>query len=222
MLRLISKDSHRLSQDVLSQGLETKLATLKSSPQHSFLYDFQEFSPNLYVFRAKDLYHELACEMTLERQESFAYSDEASEEEDYLIPIMSCNFPSINVQRFNEKVCWDQYLQGILMFQFQLKILEQLFLFCEDKDAVNLILTFNDADLDYLEVYRRFFISEEQVMTARGEQTEIVIPTDVETYDELVDFMDKVDRDFRRTLWRDQKVNSAFREYLKRYSLSVL
>jgi hypothetical protein len=107
------------------------------------------------------------------------------------------------------------------MFQFQLRILEQLLLFCDDKDAANLTLAIHDTDLDYLEIYRRFVISYEEVAKAREEQTEIVISTDIETYDEVLDFIDEVDKDLRQSLWRNQKTNPAFREYLKSYSLRV-
>ena len=221
MLKLIVDNTHSSNGKVLSQKLETKLTIQKSLPQNSFLVDFQELSLNLYVFRAQDLNHKLACEITLELKEGFVYSKEESEEDEYLVPIIACNFPSIDLQRFNEKVGWDEYLQGILIIQFQLKILEQLFLFCEVKNAVNLLLTINNAKFDYLEIYRRFFISEKQVITARGRQTEIVMPTDVETYDKMIAFMDEVNKDFRQTLWCEQKNNAAFRKYLKEHSLSV-
>jgi hypothetical protein len=52
-------------------------------------------------------------------------------------------------------------------------------------------------------------------MTAQGEKTEIVISSDVCIYDDLLDFMDKVRHEFLQTLWRDQKVNGAYRAYLK-------
>jgi hypothetical protein len=155
--------------------------------------------------------------VTLELSEGFAIS----EEEEYLVRILTCNFPSIDVSRFNEKVGVDEYLQGILMVQFQLKILEHLFLFCEEKEAVNLILTFNETDLDYLEIYRGFFIFEEEVITARGMQTKIIIPTEAKTYDDVIDFIDDVDTDLRQTLWHGQKFNPVFRKYLINHSLSV-
>jgi len=98
---------------------------------------------------------------------------------------------------------------------------EQLFLFCEEKDAANLTLTFNEADIDNLEIYRRFFIFEEQIIAARSVQTKIVIPTDVETFDAVIDFMDDLDADLRQTLWRDQKINSTFRKYLVDHPLSA-
>lgn len=217
MLKLIVNNTNPIHKNALSQGLEAKPTPALSPHQNRFIVDFQGLSQNLFVFRAQDFDHDLTCEMTLELSEGFAIS----EEEEYFVPIMTCNFPSIDVSRFNEKVCFDEYLQGILMLQFQLNILEQLFLFCEEKDAVNLTLTFIETDLDYLEIYRRFFIFEEEIITARGVQTKIVIPTEAKTYDDVIDFMDDVDTDLRQTLWHGQKLNPAFRKYLINHSLSV-
>jgi hypothetical protein len=115
------------------------------------------------------------------------------------------------------KVMENHYLQGIIMYQFQLRILEQLLLFCEGQDAANLTINIHDNDIDYLEIYRRFFVSEEKVITARGEQTQIVIPTDIETYDGVLDFMDEIYRNFRQSLWREQRTNPAFQKYLMCY-----
>jgi hypothetical protein len=199
----------------LPQGIEANLATLSDS----FLVHTQEFSPNLHVFRAKDYTHQLLCEMTLEVKEIFVSLEEEGEGGGYLVPVVACSFPPISLQKLNEKTSFDGYLQELLMGQFQLKVLEQLLLFCEQKDAANLMLTLNDpvneADLDYLKFYRRFLVSEEQVTTPRGEETQIMIPTDVDTYDQVIDFMDKIDREFRCALWRGQSINPAFREYLK-------
>lgn len=209
MARETVKTARPLDGNILPQGLETTSPFLNDS----FLVDFQEFSRNLHVFRAIDRNHELCCEMVLEVTENLI--SEEAEDGAYLASIVACSFPSINLQKLNEKIDFDSYLQGILMFQFQLKILEQLFLFCEQKDAVRLILTIPDANLDYLEIYSRFFVSQEQVITPRGERTRVVIPTDVHTYDEIVAFMDELDKDFRKILWRGQRASPAFRDYLK-------
>jgi hypothetical protein len=105
------------------------------------------------------------------------------------------------------------------MIRFHLKILEQLLLFCQEREVINLTLTFEEANLDYMEVFRHFFIVEAQISTVRGEQTEVLIPANDETYDELIKFMDRLGHDFRQNLWRDQKINPAFRQYLKYLSL---
>ena len=205
----------------LSHEFETKPTPQTSPLQKTFLADFQPFSKNLYVFRAQDFDHQLVCEMTLELKEAMTWSGEEGDEEECLMPILSCNFPRIDTRRFNEKVFWDEYLQGMLMVQFQLKVLEQLFLFCEEKGAVNLMLTFNETNLDYLEIFQRFIVSEEQVSVAAEELTIVGIPTHVENYDAVVDFMDDLDKNLYQTMWRDQKINATFRNYLIEHSLSV-
>lgn len=207
MLNLII--THPFKGNILPQKRETPPL------DGSFICDFQEFSPNLYAFRVKDPTHELDCELILEVKKSFLCLEEEGEKHSYLAPVVACGFPTINLQRFNEKTGFDTYFQRLVMAQFQLNILEQLLLFCNQNDADNLVLTINEEYLDYLEIYRCFFVSARQVTTARGEQTEIMIPTDTNTYDRVVDFIDKIDREFRCTLWRMKSCNPVVREYLK-------
>lgn len=215
MLRLIPHNPEARCQNALSQESKTNVIPFQNSSCEGFLFTFQETSPRLYVFNFQDRAHGLSCALTLERQESFRCFGDETEEGHHFVPLMACDFPYINGQRLKGKVLGDEYLEGIAMLRFQLKILEELLLFCDDKEAAYLILNFNEINLDYLEIYQQFLISEEDVPTARGTQTEIVIATDLETYDEVIDFMDDVDKKFRQALWRDQKTNPAFRQYLK-------
>ena len=210
MARSTVKNPRPLNGNVSQQGL----ATIPLPLNGSFLVDFQECSPNLYIFRAIDRDHELRCEMILEVTESLVTLED-DDEEAYLAPIVTCSFPAISLEKLNEKTGFDTYLQGILMFQFQLKILKQLFMFCEWKEAVRVILTIHDDMLDYIEIYSRFFVSKEYVTTPGGEQTQVVIPTDTHTYDEIIEFMDELENDFRKILWRGKNTNKAFQKYLK-------
>lgn len=214
MAKATINTTHPLRGNGLPQAPEPELASLS----HSFLFDFQEFSPCLHVFRTRDYTHGLLCEMTLEVKEIFVSREEEKREGGYLTPVAACSFPAISLQKLHEKTGFDGYLQELLMGQFQLKLLEQLLLFCEEKGATNLVLTANDAvhgaGLDYLKFYRFFLVSEEQVATSRGEETQIMIPAAAGTCDKVVDFMDKIDREFRCALWRGQSINPAFRDYL--------
>ncbi len=221
MLKLVINNTQPYNKEPSFQSDRLNNASLTIPPQDPFLIHSRQIAHNLYTFSAHDSGHGLFCEMNVEIKESYTYSQEAGEERKYLVPMAFCNFPNIDTQRLNKKVCWDEYLQGSIMVQFQLKILEQLLLFCDEKDATHLILTINDVNDDYIEIYRPFALSEEQVITTEGEQTEIVISIDVETYDEAVDFMDKFDMDFQKTLWFHQKANPIFRKYLIDHSLSV-
>lgn len=214
MLKLVINNTQRCNEAF--QNAEIKVAPLP--PRDSFQTHFQQIANNLYRLSAHDFNHDLVCEMNVEMRESYVPSEE---EGGYLVPIVFCTLPNIDLHRFKEKVWEDEYLEGSIMVEFQLKILEQLLLFCEEKEASYLILTINDINDDYREIYRPFALSEEEVVTAEGRQTEMTISTDVETYDEVVVFMDGFGSDFRQTLWHDQKANPIFREYLINYSLSV-
>lgn len=219
MLKLVINNTQRCN-EAFQGAEEIKIPPLPL--QDAFQTHFQQIAHNLYKFSAHDFNHELVCEMNMEIKEGYVPSEEEGAEEGrYLVPVVFCNLPNIDSYRFNEKVWGDEYLQGSIMVEFQLKILEQLLLFCEEKEASHLILTINDINDDYLEIYRPFALSEEEVMTTEGGQTEMTISTDVETYDEVIDFMDGFGSDFRQTLWHDQKANPIFREYLINYSLSV-
>ena len=218
MLKIVINNSDAFRRKALSQELETKSTTLKPNSHETFLFDFQETFTNLYEFRAQDLDHGLSYKITLERKEIFACLDKDSEES-YLVPMIACDLPPIDVQKGQEKVFRDEYLYAMVIIQFQLKVLEQFLLFCEDKDAAYLVLNFKDNNPNCIEIYQRLAVSQKEIMMERGEQTEIIIPTDIETYDEVIDFMDKVDKQFRQALWRDQRTNLAFREYLKNRSL---
>lgn len=214
MLKLIVTNARSIHRTILPQKIDTK----PLCHNDSFVFHFQELSPNLYVFRAKDYAHDLSCEMPVEVTETFVSMENDDEEGGYFAPAVSCNFPTISLEKLNKKIDFNNYIRGILVRQFQLNILEQLLLFCDEKRAAKLILTMTNIELDYLEIYSRFFISEERVLTSKGEQIQVVIPTDVHTYDEIVDFVDELEQDFRKILWREQRTNPAFREYLMSHS----
>jgi hypothetical protein len=218
MLGSIIDKAAPLAVTALPQNPEAA-STILDSP---FMFDFHQLFQDLYIFNGKDYGHDLLCKMTLELKETFVSFEEGEEGQGHIESAVICNFPGLNVEKLIEKVGFDVYLQKIVLFQFQLKILEQLLLFCEKKDAATLVLTIDDADLDCLDIYSQFVASAKKVMTARGGQTEIVIPTDVETYDDIIDFMDKIEKHFRKTLWRGQTTNLDFREYLKKHALSVI
>jgi hypothetical protein len=147
------------------------------------------------------------------------YGDEPYEEDGTLEVVIAGNFPTIDMQGLNQIVHNNEYLQGMILIKFQLKILEELLLFAKNKDAGYLFLNFNEANYDYVEIYQRFIVSQESNLSASGEQIELVMPTDVGTYDELIEFMDELEQDFQQSLWSDQKSDPIIRQYLKSKAL---
>jgi hypothetical protein len=86
--------------------------------------------------------------------------------------------------------------------------------------VAGLILTVDDSCNEAIEIYRNFITSETQVSTEKGIQTQIVISTNQVAYDDLIDFIEKIDHDFHQTLWRHQKENPSMRRYLKSFAVS--
>jgi hypothetical protein len=215
MLKLVVNNTHSFSKNAQFNGIEATNGAEASTSRECFLVNFLPFAPNLYTFCAFDSNHGLASEMNVEIKEGYTYVEGKQGETDkYLSSMAFCNFPVIDTRQLTEKVCGDKFLQSSIMLQFHLKILEQLILFCKQKDANKLVLTLDEVIYDDLEIYRHFASAERQVATPRGEQTEIVISSDVDIYDELIDIMDEFDSYFRKGLWRYQKFNPLFRKYL--------
>jgi hypothetical protein len=220
MLKLIVNNAVPLFRGLASKRSITEVAGSSTSVKTSPLFDCREIGENLYAFRGVDIVHNLALETTLEIKKSLTYSN-TSEADCSFRSIISCQCPAIDTHRLDEIINGDEYLQGILVVLFQLRSLEELLLLCENKDVSSLHMNFNDINSDYLEIYRRFIVSEQEIITPEGEKTEVMISADLETYDALIDFMYELNQDFCQTLWRYQKANPAFRKYLKSHSLSI-
>jgi hypothetical protein len=189
--------------------------------KHEFFANFQEISPNLFTFHAQDPLRSLSCSFPLDiqnvcLQEGLQYEDHC------LVPMAVCNFPAIDGQILHEKVFGNEYLQGMVLVRFHLNILESLFLFCDAQGAEGLVLTVDDTALSVLDIFQPFLVSERQVTTEKENQVQVIISTNLEAYDELMDLIDKMDQDFRETLWRDQGQSPAIRAYLKKYAFSDL
>lgn len=188
------------------------------SQQCSLLWDFQEISNGIFRSNFHDQPNQLTCTMTLELLECFV-PDSASAAGGIFELSLSSDFPSIDIQRLCQIVSWDEYLYAMLLIQFQLNILEQLLLFCEKVNATHLILNLNETNQDYLEIYERFVCSQAKRVSPRGSYVSICIPTDANTYDALLDFMDDIQIKFKQTLWQEQKHKPIYRQFIKTQAL---
>lgn len=219
MLHLVPKTPAPSYLDAFSKSHED-LTPLQEPYKHKFFCDFQEVSAKLFSFLARNPRHNLSCSLLLDLQDIFVSEGDDETQGDHLTPMLVCEFPSIDGNMLYDLVYGDEYLHGVLMVRFYLDILESIFLFCEEKNARGLILTIDDSCNEAIEIYRNFISSETQVSTEKGTQTQIVISTNHLAYDDLIDFIEKIDHDFHQTLWRHQKDNPSMRHYLKSFAVS--
>jgi hypothetical protein len=174
----------------------------------SFMAVVRVKGPYLYEMTIQDPFHHLKCNLILEVEEVLDETDSGS---------VICHFPAISDEGLNRFVEEDDTLYGMFMIQFQIRILEQLFLFCATHYASELVIFVDDDQAEALGVYQDFLTYKDQTLTHKGEKTEMVIPADRETFDAWIDFMDEINRKFQQSLWCEQKTNPAIKRYLKNF-----
>lgn len=194
-----------------SPASSQKLTISNSSEPSCFTEEVRPRGPNLYEMHLKDPTYGLKCDLILEVEESLDKVDSSS---------VVCYFPNIDQSALNGFVEEDETLFGLLMIQFQMRILEQLFLFCANHYASNLVIFVDDAQADELGIYQDFLAYKDETITSEGEKTELIIPADRETFDQWIDFMEEVDQKSKQTLWREQRNSPLVRHYLERHSVS--
>lgn len=193
----------------------TKSTFLKPSEDLSSLPPFsseiRQRAPGLHAMVIQDPSHYLFCELILEVQKG-------RHESEYGIVI--CQFPKISDEKLKIYVNEDETLSGMIMIRFQMKIMEQLLIFCTHQRASNLIIYVDDDQAKTMGIYQDFVVSEDHVVTPVGEKTEMIVLTDPEIFDDWMQYMNQVTILFQQTLWQDQSGNPAIRRYLKSYEIS--
>eukprot|EP01099_Mayorella_cantabrigiensis_P005732 TRINITY_DN463_c1_g4_i4.p2 TRINITY_DN463_c1_g4~~TRINITY_DN463_c1_g4_i4.p2 ORF type:complete len:238 (-),score=18.20 TRINITY_DN463_c1_g4_i4:3314-4027(-) len=199
-LRLVVSNPAPVQEKRLPQTADSKTG---------FTADIRKKEHPPYALIARDSFHRLECEIVLKIHDR-------EDDEEREPRTVACHFPHIAGEELNELVEEDETLYGMIMIQFQLKILEQILLFSSGQDALTLLIcTDHESECHALEVYRTLVVHEGKIPTQTGTQTRMAIPTTPKNFDKLINLMDHINQDFRQMLWEDQRDNTAIREYLK-------
>lgn len=186
-----------------SVPIQEGLAPSQRTPSKTgFSANVRSIGVHVYEMSIQDSFHELGCDLTLDIEEKMGKM------------VAVCHFPDIlnESNRFLEE---DEDLYGTIMLQFQMKVLEQLFIFCINHNAFQLTIYMDDAQTEGFRIYDDFLSHYDETLTEQSEKTEMVIPTDQETYDNWRAFIAETNLKFERDLWREQRINPAIRHYLK-------
>ena len=157
-----------------------------------------------YTMVARDISHYLSCALTLEIQAS----DDESEFGNVI-----CHFPVIQEEYLAALVWEDELLVNIIMIQFYLKILERLFVFCTNHNALKLIVHANAREAKKLVIYEKFAVKTEEIISHHGRTATLVIPTNTETQDKLLDDMAQIVDAFREILEEDDPVVQQYAKF---------
>jgi hypothetical protein len=208
-LRLVSSNPDPVKTNSLSSP-SSSIADINQD-SGTFSAVVQNNNHNNFTLHINDPVHYLRITLALQVHHSCDESESAT---------VSCQYPVMDAQELNNLIWDDETLYGTIMISFQLKILEQLLLFCGEHDAGTLHVLVGEAEAPELEIYNNFTQSRDTVSTLKGKKVRMVMPTCHDTYDRLVDFMAESSLNFNKSLWHDQQANPAIRHYLKTHPLT--
>lgn len=174
-----------------------------------FAAEIRMRSPSHYALVARDDFHGLSYELNLKIHEP-------NDGEELEARSAICHFPNILAEELDEFIEGNEMLYGMIIIQFQIKILKQVLLFCAAHNFLNLTIYADEMSEGYaLVIYQSLATYEDKFPSGAGEKTKISIPVNQKTSDKLTHFMDEVNHGFRQALWRNQRTNYAIKAYLK-------
>ena len=155
-----------------------------------------------YFVRARDSSKHLECELLLTT--GIDRSDRAA----------SCYFPTILDDKMFTVASGNQMLCDALLTQFHIKIIEQLLLFCGTHNAKALVV-FSDQQSLPFPVEEAFIREAKIVATQDGAKLMLVMPIGKKILKEWIKFMDRVNENIMRALWKSQRSSPTIKQYLK-------
>ena len=167
-----------------------------------FSAKIRSIGTNVYEMNIRDPFHDLGCDLILEIEKREGET------------VAVCHFPVI-LNESNRFLDEDENLYGAIMLRFQMKVLEQLFIFCVSHNASQLTIYMDDAQAEGFGIYDDFLSHYDETLTENGEKTEMVISTNQETFDKWLGFMAEMSLKVEQNLWREQRTNPVVRHYLK-------
>jgi hypothetical protein len=172
-----------------------------------FSCDLYKKRSSQYVMVAKDPYHYLECDLTLDVVEADVSNNTS--------PLVVCEFSTISDEELMDFIWEDETLLGTILIQYQMRILEKLLVFCANHDAARLHLIVNEDESEKFSIYEDFVSYEATLLSQGTRKKTMVIPIGEKTFDGWVEFMEHIHKKLIQGLWADQRTNPAIRHYLQ-------
>ncbi|MGV8949377.1 MAG: hypothetical protein ACOH2E_08495 [Candidatus Paracaedibacter sp.] len=189
--------------------IKKKTISQMTIPNTGFTAEIQMRSPSYYALVARDAFHCLDYELILKIHDH-------KDEEELETRSAICHFPNILVEELDASIGEDEIFYGMIIIQFQMKILKQMLLFCGSHNIINLVIYADETSEGHaLGIYQSLAIYEDKFPTTTGVKTKMIIPASQKTSDKLTGLMEGANYNFREALWRNQRTNYAIKAYLK-------
>jgi hypothetical protein len=164
-------------------------------------------SASEYVMTAKDPYHYLECDLTL--------NVVGADAENNAPPLVVCEFSAISDEELDDFIWEDETLLGTILIQYQMRILEKLLTFCANHDAARLHLIIDEEESEKFGIYEDFICYETTFLSQETKKKMMTIPIEAKTFDGWLEFMENAHKKLIQALWADQRANPAIRHYLQ-------
>ena len=212
-------DNRPLYREVTSKGLKKKYPDPLTLSENPLTVHYLDIAENMFggIFKDPDL--DLECNWILDIRPQLNQLACYPKFKRLGVPVLVGEFLSLNMGRLNQIAKGDEILHNVLLILYHLRMLEKLILFCQAKGARTLMFVFKENYCKYLEIYRPSIVYEKDVRTCKGTETHAAVAVSARTNDCIIENLYHLEQRFRQHLWRYQKNNPTFRQYLKNQSL---
>ena len=155
-----------------------------------------------YLMLARDPSHYLECDLVLKIPKN---NDDK---------VVACQFPTILDDQLNAAIWGDELLHSSIMTQFQMRIVEQLLLFCVTHHLKYLVLYCTPQN-PWLAIDEHFVRGAEMVRTKDGQRLKLLISASQKILKKWIKCMGELNEMIGKDLWKYQDSNSVIRSYLK-------
>jgi hypothetical protein len=172
-----------------------------------FTAEIQDKGHPHYTLVACDPFHYLDCEIGLEIRDN---------EDELEHKAIVCHFPNILPEELDEFVEEDDFLYGMILVQFQMKLLREILLFCSAHEVLSLLIDVEDTPQGHaLKIYEKLAAHKSKILTTTGTKIQLLIPTTEKAFDKWMEFTKEINQKFRKALWEEYHTNHAIKNYLK-------
>lgn len=109
----------------------------------------------------------------------------------------------------------NQTIKEIVSFKYVLKRFEKLYSYSDENGAQGVLFMLADHDCELLKPLEELFTYIMPHLDMYGERSYWYLPTDQSAHDDFIDLSEIMSRELDQYLWREQKINSALRQFLQ-------